>query len=70
MCLAAPSTYAGFATVRFLLGFCEGAVSPAFVTMSSIWYRKDEHPMRIGYAFAHPIRPILLLTNFAGLGYQ
>lgn len=48
MCLAAPKNYTGFAAVRFLLGFCEGAVSPAFVTITSIWYRKDEHALRVG----------------------
>lgn len=47
MCLAAPANFAGFAAVRFLLGFAEGAVSPAFVTITSIWYRKSEHPLRI-----------------------
>ncbi|CAI7571480.1 unnamed protein product [Penicillium discolor] len=46
MCLAAPRNFAGFATVRFLLGFSEGAVSPAFVTITSIWYRKKEHNVR------------------------
>lgn len=46
MCLAAPKNFAGFATVRFLLGFSEGAVSPAFVTITSIWYRKKEHNVR------------------------
>lgn len=46
MCLAAPKDFAGFATVRFLLGFSEGAVSPAFVTITSIWYRKEEHNVR------------------------
>ncbi|KAI1504270.1 putative allantoate permease [Biscogniauxia marginata] len=46
MCLAAPHDFAGFAAVRFLLGFAEGAVSPAFVTMTSIWHRKDEHALR------------------------
>nr|AAV91786.1 hypothetical protein [Penicillium canescens] len=46
MCLAAPTNFAGFAAVRFLLGFSEGAVSPAFVTMTSIWYRKKEHNIR------------------------
>ncbi|KAL4809557.1 major facilitator superfamily domain-containing protein [Aspergillus unguis] len=45
-CLAAPQNYAGFAAVRFLLGFTEGAVSPAFVTITSIWYRKHEHASR------------------------
>ncbi|KAK8074311.1 hypothetical protein PG994_005210 [Apiospora phragmitis] len=46
MCLAAPQTFAGFAAVRFLLGFAEGAVSPSFVTMTAIWYRKREHATR------------------------
>ncbi|KAL3476893.1 major facilitator superfamily domain-containing protein [Aspergillus californicus] len=45
-CLAAPQNYTGFAAVRFLLGFTEGAVSPAFVTITSIWWRKDEHAFR------------------------
>ncbi|KAH7035851.1 major facilitator superfamily transporter [Microdochium trichocladiopsis] len=46
LCLAAPQNFAGFAAVRFLLGFTEGAVSPAFVTMTSIWYQKSEHATR------------------------
>ena len=46
LCLAAPTNFAGFGAVRFLLGFAEGAVSPAFVTLTSIWYRKDEHALR------------------------
>ncbi|PLB45830.1 MFS general substrate transporter [Aspergillus steynii IBT 23096] len=48
MCLAAPKSFPGFAAVRFLLGFAEGAVSPAFVTITSIWYQKKDHAMRIG----------------------
>ncbi|TDZ17180.1 putative transporter [Colletotrichum orbiculare MAFF 240422] len=46
MCLAAPHNYSGFAAIRFLLGFAEGAVSPAFITITSIWYRKEEHALR------------------------
>jgi MFS family permease len=46
MCLAAPKNFAGFAAVRFLLGFAEGAVSPSFITMTAIWYRKSEHSSR------------------------
>lgn len=46
MCLAAPKSFAGFAAVRFLLGFAEGAVSPAFITITSVWYRKNEHAVR------------------------
>ncbi|OJJ42166.1 hypothetical protein ASPZODRAFT_77557 [Penicilliopsis zonata CBS 506.65] len=48
MCLAAPKTYGQFLAVRFLLGVSEGAVSPAFITITSIWYKKSEHPLRIG----------------------
>ena len=47
-CLAAPHNFAGFLAVRCLLGFAEGAVSPAFITITSIWYRKEEHPLRVG----------------------
>ncbi|KAF2758091.1 major facilitator superfamily transporter [Pseudovirgaria hyperparasitica] len=46
MCLAAPTSFHGFVAVRFLLGFTEGAVSPAFVTITSIWYQKSEHASR------------------------
>lgn len=46
MCLATPTNFAGFAAVRFLLGFAEGAVSPAFITITSVWYRKNEHASR------------------------
>jgi MFS family permease len=46
MCLAAPKGFTGFTAVRFLLGFSEGAVSPAFVSITSYWYKKDEHATR------------------------
>lgn len=49
MCLAAPKTYHQFLAVRFFLGAAEGAVSPAFITITSIWYKKSEHALRIGY---------------------
>lgn len=46
-CLAAPTGFAAFGAVRFLLGFCEGAVSPAFVLITATWYKRSEHPIRI-----------------------
>lgn len=48
MCLAAPQNFAGIIAVRAFLGFAEGAVGPAFITITSIWYRKSEHPLRVG----------------------
>lgn len=53
MCLAAPTTYTGFAAVRFLLGFSEGAVSPAFVTITSYWYKPREHTVRTAWVVSH-----------------
>lgn len=46
-CLAAPGNFAGFAAVRLLLGFAEGAVQPAFVIITSTWYKKSEHSIRV-----------------------
>ncbi|TLD19790.1 hypothetical protein PspLS_09452 [Pyricularia sp. CBS 133598] len=43
LCLVAPTNFAGFTTVRFLLGVTEGCVSPAFVTITAIWYQKKYH---------------------------
>lgn len=45
--LAAPKNFPGFGAVRFLLGFCEDAVSPSFVIITSTWYKRSEHPIRI-----------------------
>lgn len=47
MCIGASMNFAGLATCRFLLGFAQAAVSPAFIILTSNWYRQHEHPMRI-----------------------
>lgn len=47
MCFAATQNFAGMATARFFLGFCEGAISPGFVVITSNWYKRQEHPIRI-----------------------
>ncbi|KAJ5611390.1 hypothetical protein N7510_008109 [Penicillium lagena] len=49
MCFAATKNFAGIATARFFLGFCEGAVSPGFITITSNWYKRTEHPIRIAW---------------------
>ncbi|KAJ5804929.1 hypothetical protein N7474_010816 [Penicillium riverlandense] len=63
MCLAAPKTYHQFLAVRFLLGVSEGAVSPAFITITSIWYKKSEHPLRIGWVAPHLPSPCPAYTS-------
>ena len=38
----APHDFPGFAASRFFLGLSEGAVSPAFVIITSLWYRRED----------------------------
>lgn len=49
MCLGASKDFASLAATRFLLGFTEGAVSPSFMIITSNWYKRSEHPVRISY---------------------
>ncbi|CAJ0539165.1 Ff.00g069160.m01.CDS01 [Fusarium sp. VM40] len=47
MCIGASNNFVGLAVTRFFLGFAEAAVSPAFIIITSNWYRRDEHPIRV-----------------------
>ncbi|KAG0655350.1 hypothetical protein C6P46_001047 [Rhodotorula mucilaginosa] len=46
-CQAATQNFTHMMVVRFFLGFTEAAVSPAFVLMTSFFYRKKEQPTRM-----------------------
>ncbi|OAL43403.1 MFS general substrate transporter [Pyrenochaeta sp. DS3sAY3a] len=46
MCMGAIQDFHGLAATRFFLGFTEAAVSPAFVIITSVWYRRREHAIR------------------------
>lgn len=48
-CTAACTDFAGLITVRTLLGLFESACQPAFVLLSSIWYRREEQASRVTY---------------------
>ncbi|ETS74163.1 hypothetical protein PFICI_14029 [Pestalotiopsis fici W106-1] len=47
MTTPACTSFAGIATNRFLLGFTEATVNPAFVWIMSIWYTSAEQPLRL-----------------------
>lgn len=49
---AACTNYGGLITARFLLGVAEATTSPAFVHITSMWYTRDEIPVRMGIWFA------------------
>lgn len=46
---AACKSFASLLVVRTLLGLFESACQPAFVVLSSIWYRRDEQASRVTY---------------------
>ncbi|KAJ5648898.1 uncharacterized protein N7484_002621 [Penicillium longicatenatum] len=71
MCLAAATTFSSFMGVRFTLGLAEGAVSPAFVTLTSIWYKKSEHPLRIGlWISCNGLAQVLGALMMYGIGHD
>lgn len=48
-CTAACHNFTGLVVVRTLLGLFESACQPAFVLLSSIWYRREEQAARVTY---------------------
>ncbi|OJJ42673.1 hypothetical protein ASPZODRAFT_20202 [Penicilliopsis zonata CBS 506.65] len=44
--LAACNSFAGLATIRFLLGVFEAAMLPCLLLVNSRWYRREEQPLR------------------------
>ncbi|KAM0231446.1 hypothetical protein ACHAPO_008556 [Fusarium lateritium] len=47
VCVGLPHSFGGLMAARFFLGLTEGAVSPAFVMLTSVWYKRREHPVRV-----------------------
>ncbi|RYP55885.1 hypothetical protein DL769_010029 [Monosporascus sp. CRB-8-3] len=48
-CHAACKNFVGLIIVRTLLGLFESACQPAFVVLSSMWYRREEQASRVTY---------------------
>ncbi|CAN6607552.1 allantoate permease [Trichomonascus vanleenenianus] len=48
---AAPTSYSGFEALRTLLGALESAITPAFVIITSQWYKKEEQFLRTSMWF-------------------
>ncbi|GME25672.1 Major facilitator superfamily [Neofusicoccum parvum] len=45
-CMAACHNFGGLAAVRFLLGVFEAGILPALMMMNSMWWRREEQPLR------------------------
>ncbi|KAF2008607.1 MFS general substrate transporter [Aaosphaeria arxii CBS 175.79] len=52
LCHCAASSYVGLMCVRFFLGALEATVTPAFVILTSMWYKQDEQAKRMGWWLA------------------
>lgn len=49
ICHVLAVNYAGLLSVRFFLGALEATVTPAFVILTSIWYKQNEQAQRMGF---------------------
>lgn len=49
LCLHATPNYPGFIALRTLLGMLESAVTPAFVIITSQWYKREEQFLRTSF---------------------
>ncbi|KAG0705125.1 major facilitator superfamily domain-containing protein [Suillus ampliporus] len=51
LCHAACKSFGALFAVRFLLGICEGAITPGFMIVTSMFYTHAEQTRRVGYWF-------------------
>ncbi|KAH8669093.1 major facilitator superfamily domain-containing protein [Xylariales sp. PMI_506] len=52
LCMTPANNFAGLATARFFLGVLEAGVSPCFVLLTAMFYRREEQPFRTAIWFS------------------
>ncbi|KAJ5376446.1 hypothetical protein N7509_013332 [Penicillium cosmopolitanum] len=52
LCMTAGHDFAGLATTRVFLGILEAGVSPCFVLLTAMFYRRSEQPLRTSIWFS------------------
>lgn len=57
MALGGSNNFSTFAGLRFLLGVLESCIKPAILLITTMWYKVEEQPLRIG-----------VWSSFAGVG--
>jgi MFS family permease len=64
LCHAACKSFGALFAVRFLLGMCEGAITPGFMIVTSMFYTHAEQTRRVGYwcMFWFPL--LIVLSHF------
>jgi MFS family permease len=51
LCTAATQSFAGLATVRFLMGMLEASVFPISSILTVMWWKTSEQPLRVAFWF-------------------
>ncbi|KAH8803568.1 major facilitator superfamily domain-containing protein [Xylogone sp. PMI_703] len=69
-CTPGAKDFAGLFACRFFLGFVEGGISPAYVLITGMWYKKDEIPQRMTLWFCGNGLGIIIQSVLAyGIGH-
>ncbi|KAL1605847.1 hypothetical protein SLS59_002966 [Nothophoma quercina] len=68
-CTAACDSYASLAICRFLLGSFESAISPSLILVTSMWYKRDEQPKRIGFWYTG-VGMAVMIGSLISYGFQ
>ncbi|TBU35510.1 MFS general substrate transporter [Dichomitus squalens] len=61
LCHTAARNFAEFFVCRAFLGICEGAITPGFLIVTSMFYTRQEQTQRVGYWFLMNGSAIILL---------
>lgn len=64
-CHAAANSYSALLALRFLLGMFESTITPAFVLIISIWYKRKEQARRVNAFLACNGIALLIMAPFA-----
>ncbi|KAJ3484592.1 hypothetical protein NLI96_g5532 [Meripilus lineatus] len=65
LCHAAAKNFGGLFACRAFLGICEGAITPGFMLVTSMFYTRQEQSQRVGYWFLMNGTAIILLGLIA-----
>ncbi|KAK5713495.1 hypothetical protein LTR15_011195 [Elasticomyces elasticus] len=69
-CTPGAQSFSGLFAARFFLGFVEGGISPAYVLITGMWYKKDEMPQRTTFWFCGNGLAIVIQALLAyGIGH-
>ncbi|KAK4493727.1 hypothetical protein PRZ48_014912 [Zasmidium cellare] len=68
-CTSACNSYGSLVAVRFLLGMFESAISPSLILITSMWYKRQEQPKRVGFWYIG-VGCATILGSLMSFGFQ